>query len=262
MDKIELGSRTAKEDFKNENFVIEIFNNWKNEILAKKWLETMGYAINSIKEVKAEKIKGNFKADVQVVILVQIQFQKLQNVQNLQVKLVSNPQGFNQIDKRWLKSYDELWQIPSEVYKLLQYFLGEIPPKIQNPKDKRRMFLNELSQIEQEKVLNFFKDNYALILNDILKGRGQFASEWFLVILRIKNEPLKWVLKSINEVINFYGGDIVISPLGSLKIGKITLQRKGGDNGRKSACMLQFKLNLCELFEAGNKKLGRVNATS
>lgn len=35
----------------------------------------------------------------------------------------------------------------------------------------------------------------------------------------------------------------------NLKIGKITMQRKGGDNGRETAKMLQFKINPAELFE-------------
>ena len=86
-------------------------------------------------------------------------------------------------------------------------------------------------------------------MSDIIKGRGKFASEWFLVILREKeNSKIKWVLKSINEVINFYSGNITFSPQGSLKIGKITMQRKGGDGGRDTAKMLQFKINPCELF--------------
>ncbi|MCR2115703.1 hypothetical protein CUPS3783_07215 [Campylobacter upsaliensis] len=84
--------------------------------------------------------------------------------------------------------------------------------------------------------------NKILILNDILKGRGQFASEWFLVILRLENK-IEWVLKPINEVINFYGGEVMFFPQGSLKIGKVTMQRKGGDGGRESAKMLQFKID-------------------
>ncbi|SUX27352.1 R.HinP1I restriction endonuclease [Campylobacter upsaliensis] len=84
--------------------------------------------------------------------------------------------------------------------------------------------------------------NKILILNDILKGRGQFASEWFLVILKLENK-IEWVLKPINEVINFYGGEVMFSPQGSLKIGKVTMQRKGGDDGRESAKMLQFKID-------------------
>ncbi len=88
----------------------------------------------------------------------------------------------------------------------------------------------------------FIMQNKILILNDILKGRGQFASEWFLVILKLENK-IEWVLKPINEVINFYGGEVMFSPQGSLKIGKVTMQRKGGDGGRESAKMLQFKID-------------------
>ncbi|EHB2898716.1 type II restriction endonuclease [Campylobacter coli] len=248
MNKVELGSNTAKNGFKNENFVVNTFNNWQNDTLAQSWLKAMNYNINDIQNVKAQKIKESFKADVQVVILVQIKLQNLQDVQNIQVKLVSNPQGFNQVDKRWLKNYNELWNFPSELLEILQYFTGEKSPKIKNPKDKRRMFLTEFTKEEQEQVINFFIKNQALIVNDILKGRGQFASEWFLVILKIEKQDLKWLLKPINEVINFYSGEVLITDRGSLKIGKITMQRKGGDNGRISANMLQFKINPCELF--------------
>lgn len=249
MDKIALGSKTAKDGFKNENFVVTTFNNWQNDDLAKTWLRAMDYDLNKIQSVEATKIKGSFKADIQVVILVRIKLQNLQDIQNIQVKLVSNPQGFNQIDKRWLKNYDLLWNFSKDIFEILQYFTGEKLPKMQNAKDNRRMFLNEFSQAEQEKILIFFNKNQALIVNDILKDRGKFASEWFLVILKVKDEKLKWCLKPINEVINFYSGDVEITPKGSLKVGKITMQRKGGDGGRPSANMLQFKINPCELFK-------------
>ncbi|EAL5962917.1 type II restriction endonuclease [Campylobacter jejuni] len=254
MNKVELGSNTAKNGFKNKNFVVNTFNNWQNDTLAQSWLKAMNYNINDIQNVKAQKIKGSFKADVQVVILVRIKLQNLQDVQNIQVKLISNPQGFNQVDKRWLKNYNELWDFPDELLEILQYFTGEKSPKIKNPKDKRRMFLTEFTKEEQEQVINFLIKNQALVANDILKGRGQFASEWFLVILKIEKQDLKWLLKPINEVINFYSGEVFITDRGSLKIGKITMQRKGGDNGRISANMLQFKINPCELFTEIIKK--------
>ncbi|EAL6068782.1 type II restriction endonuclease, partial [Campylobacter jejuni] len=81
MNKVELGSNTAKNGFKNENFVVNTFNNWQNDTLAQSWLKAMNYNINDIQNVKAQKIKGSFKADVQVVILVQIKLQNLQDVQ-------------------------------------------------------------------------------------------------------------------------------------------------------------------------------------
>lgn len=88
-----------------------------------------------------------------------------------------------------------------------------------------------------------------MIVSDILKGRGQFAAEWMLVILRIKQKDIKWVLKPINFCLNLFGnGEVSITKQGSLKIANITIQRKGGDGGRKTAQMLQFKINPCLLF--------------
>lgn len=51
------------------------------------------------------------------------------------------------------------------------------------------------------------------------------------MILKQEAKELQWILKPINEVINFYSGEVKITDKGSLKIGKITMQRKGGDGG-------------------------------
>jgi len=37
---------------------------------------------------------------------------------------------------------------------------------------------------------------------------------------------------------------------GNFRIGRITKQRKGGDGGRPTANMLQFKINPAELFDS------------
>ncbi|MBD3829145.1 MAG: DNA (cytosine-5-)-methyltransferase [Arcobacter sp.] len=250
---IRRGSETAKNGFKNEKFVIDEFNNWRESSLAQDWLQAMKYDLEEIEEVKAEKITGSYKADVQVAVLIQIKLKSLTDIQNLQVKLVSNPKGFNQIDKRWLRSYNELWNIPDDVYELLQHFTGEKSPKIPHPKDPRRMFATEFSVEEQRKLLNYFNENKLLIVSDILKGRGKFAAEWMLVILKIKdkngNIKLSWALEPINNVLNIFGGgEVSITSRGSFNIGKITIQRKGGDNGRATANMLQFKINPVELI--------------
>ncbi|CAM3968810.1 hypothetical protein [Campylobacter hepaticus] len=90
INKIDFGLNTAKNGFKNEHFVVNTFNNWQNDSLVQSWLKAMNYNIKDIQNIKAQKIERNFKVDVQVVILVQIKLQNLQDVQNIQVKLVSN----------------------------------------------------------------------------------------------------------------------------------------------------------------------------
>ena len=241
----EKGSQIAKDGFRNEYFVIDTFNAWQNNLLAQEWLMVLGYKIDEIEFVRAEKVTGSYKADVQVHITIKLK--KLVDCQNIQVKLVSNKKGFNQIDKRWLKTYQELWNIPADVYQTLQYYVGEIKPYKNNTKDKRRMFMNEIEEKQQKNLIEWLKKNKILILNDIIKGRGKFAAEWVLVIR--KTGTLDWVLKPVNVVLNFYAqGRAEISSRGTVHIGKITMQRKGGDNGRDTANMLQFKCDPTELF--------------
>jgi hypothetical protein len=247
-EMIALGSKTAKGGFSNEQDVVDRFNDWKKDKVAQEWLSEMNYKTDDIEFVKASKVRGHYKADIQVRITVLIKLKSQEDLQNLQVKLVSNPQGFNQIDKRWVDKYVELWNIPIDLVKILKLFTGEIKPKIKKLRDSRRMFLDEMPVSDQNKLIKFFEKNKILIVSDLLKGRGEFSADWTLVILKLKGES-KWVLKSINHVMNIFGdGDVRMTREGGLKIGKIGMQRKGGDGGRSTANMLQFKINPVELF--------------
>jgi len=241
-----LGSQTAKNGFLNEDDIVNKFNNWSIDEEAKKWLLIMQYDLNEIEYVKAVKLSGH-KTDVQAQVTIKLK--EVIDVQNLQVKLVSSKKGFNQIDKRWTDKYVELWHIPEKITTILKKYTGDIVPDIENPRDKRRTFANEFSEIEQTKILEWLNKNKTLIVSDILKGRGQFSAEWMLVAQKTEKNS-RWVLKPMNFCLNYFGnGEIEISKRGTFKIGKITMQRKGGDGGRKTANMLQFKIDPTELFE-------------
>jgi len=244
-DLIKLGSATAKGGFRNEDDIVAKFNDWKNDEDAQKWLKIMGYPIKEIEKVKAIKLHG-YKTDVQVQITIYMK--KAIAAENLSVKLVSNPQGFNQVDKRWVNKYVEMWNIPNDIVKILKLFTGEIRPTKLGLRDRRRMFFDEMNEDDQNKIVIFFAKNKILIVSDILKGRGKFSAGWMLVVLVAVKES-RWVLKSINHAMNvFADGEVRITSQGSLRIGKITMQRKGGDAGRDTSKMLQFKINPVELF--------------
>ncbi|MDR6969006.1 flavodoxin [Flavobacterium arsenatis] len=247
MNKLQLhGSQTAKNGFLNEDDIVVKFNNWQTDEEAKKWLLIMNYILDEIESVIAEKLSGH-KTDVQVQ--VSIKLKSIIDAQNLQVKLVSNTKGFNQIDKRWVDKYIEMWDMPAPIISIFKRYTGEEIPTIKNPKDKRRMFANEFSELEQEIALKWLDKNKSLIVSDILKGRGQFAAEWMLVAQKVK-EDSRWILKPMNFCLNHFGnGEVSITKQGNFKIARIGMQRKGGDGGRSTANMLQFKINPAELFE-------------
>lgn len=127
MDLVLRGSQTAKDGFRNEDDIVEKFNNWKNDKDAQTWLVIMKYKLSEIEYVEAIKLSG-YKTDVQVQVTIKLK--KAIDVENLQVKLVSNPKGFNQIDKRWVDKYAEMWNIPLQVISILKRYTGEEKPTI------------------------------------------------------------------------------------------------------------------------------------
>ena len=242
--KAEAGSQTAKNGFKNEDEIRDKFNNWKTDEDARVWLAAMNYKLAEIESVIATKPHGE-KADVEIRVKTKTGERK----EGISIKLVSNTNGFNQIDKRWLATYAQMWKMPDGVRDALKLFVGETPPN-QASRDANRMFLNELDADAQKAVIDFFTANREMIVSDLFSGDGVHAAGWVMVALKSTEKP-RWVLRTDADTIKFFGeGKIELTRNGNLKIGRITMQRKGGDGGRETAKMLQFKINPALLFDA------------
>lgn len=231
------GSKTARDGFRNETEIRDKFNAWKSDAEAKAWLTIMGYDPASIDSVRAEK-PHNDKADVVVTIVASGKTTR----EGISIKLVSGEKGYNQIDKRRLEQYKRLWGLPPPVEYALSLFLGERPPD-RPSRLPDRMFLNELTEAEQAAVIEFFEKNRSRILDEIFAGSGPNRARWMLVARKTSKGNEAGIFP-IEKAIEFYGtGKIEITRGGSIRIGRITIQRKGGDAGRETARMLQFKIN-------------------
>lgn len=241
--QFEKGSQTAKGGFRNEDEIRNKFNNWHEDEDAKGWLASMNYSLDEIESIVAFKPHGE-KADVEV----RIKTKKDEKVEGISIKLVSSPQGFNQIDKRWLATYARKWRMPVAVSNALQFFVGEKPP-LKPGRDEKRMYLNELEAESQKLILDFFTANKDEIVSDLFRGDGDHAASWFMVAYKATANT-RWTLRKSDDVIKFYSdGKVEITKSGNLKIGRITMQRKGGDGGRETAKMLQFKINPALLLD-------------
>ena len=273
MNKQELGSLTAKGGFLNEKDICHKFLNYQTDKVAQHWLEIMGYNPKNIQKVNATQIPVRLnhqkaiafgiteqkyeesikfkKADIQ--IRVEITIDNILHIENISLKKANKSAGYNQVDKRPVLTYQKIWHFNDNIAKWLRAFTGdflpaEILPKAQldKIKDKRRLFLTEIPKESLKEIIKFFTDNKILVLSDILRGRGGLSAEWFLVTRKDSDNTLSWILKDINFVVNFYAqGSVHVTPRGSLKIGRVIMQRKGGTPDPTS---LQFKINPLELF--------------
>ncbi len=262
-----VGSETAKGGFRNEDAIRDKFNAYKTDEDARAWLRAMGYDPSKIASLVAVKPHGE-KADVEVRISLLNSPQRcgdaesepgaiatgapattLECREGISIKLVSSNQGFNQIDKRWLEHYAKMWKMPADVVAGLKLFVGETPPT-KPGRSNVRMFLDEIDPKLKDAVVKFFNENKAAIISDLFAGDGEHSAGWIMVAFK-PAEKTEWVLRSSQKTVEFYSeGDVELTRGGNLKIGRITMQRKGGDAGRDTAKMLQFKINPVELFNA------------
>lgn len=59
-----------------------------------------------------------------------------------------------------------------------------------------------------------------------------------------KRKNARWILKPMNFCMNYFGnGETEITKRGNFKIGRITMQRKGGDGGRETANIKSIQQN-------------------
>lgn len=142
MDKTELGSKTAKGGFVNEKAICGKFNSWKKDEEAQEWLKIMGYSVMKIDSVKAIQIPTRIKkseiekfgisnedsedlmrfkkADAQIRIVITIG--DILKIENLSLKKADSDADYNQVDKRLIDAYQEMWSFDNEIASWLKLF--------------------------------------------------------------------------------------------------------------------------------------------
>jgi len=158
MNKTELGSKTAKGGFANEKAICKKFNSWRKDIEAQEWLNIMGYDIKKLNSVKAIQIPTHIKkidlskfevkeeeeeyeqfvrfkkADAQIRIIIMIG--NILKIENLSLKKANSDADYNQIDKRTVEVYQEIWNFDDEIAFWLKLFTGELDPERHSKKNR------------------------------------------------------------------------------------------------------------------------------
>lgn len=192
------------------------------------------------KSAMAHVLAGRGKTDITVSLLT-----KNKNF-DLNISLKKYKANFNQIERRSVSSFSELYNAPKDVIRLLDLFVGNLDPINYNgkkTKSNKRMFLNEFSIEDQNKIISFFQRIIRPLIKNLLVGFDTKNKPSILALSPSETNFSDCRLMTMDEAINKLIGDgkVSITPRGSLKIGNITLQRKGGDNGAESANDLQWK---------------------
>ena len=162
--------------------------------------------------------------------------------------------SFSQANRGSLETYVEELGMSYGVADTLRAFV------VKNHQGERTM-LNEAPISAQEELLRFFQLYQRQIISHVLRGKakGALKADWLLLheakdadwINNVGQREF-WHLYPMSQVIDCCCSESPsITKAGNLTLGLgLTLQRKGGDGGAKTANDLQFKLNPKMIHEA------------
>ena len=235
--QISIGGITARGGFKLEKFLSTYINSYpigKNKIFknVNKYL--------FLSDISSCKILSRKKSDLVITDKISTTY--------VQVKRVSNyKSSFNQIDKRWVDKYAKLLNIPVDIIKILKKYTGEL--KI--TQNKKSLPLTEHSKFDINKLILFFETNKEKILKLVILGNDpKYHPKYYIICIqpKMKNIEKSYIISTI-DILSFYMKQkVFVTKKGVLRIGSMTIQRKGGDNGAKTAQMLQFKIKPLDLI--------------
>ena len=135
--------------------------------------------------VQYDELQTFKKAD----ILVQIElFSKISIfTHKISCKKADQSANYNQLDKRKVSKYKSFWDFDEDIKYGLELFTGEMKAEEIKSKKNNRLFMNEIPQFYIKKIFDFFNINKKVIISDIIRGRGFFATDWMLVTRKVEN---------------------------------------------------------------------------
>ncbi|MDP4658229.1 MAG: hypothetical protein NWS49_02605, partial [Opitutales bacterium] len=168
-------------------------------------------------------------------------------MKGISIKTYKPDVSFGQANRGSLDTYVEELGISYGVAETLRAFV------MKNSEGERTM-LKDAPASEQNELLNFFRVYQRQIISHVLRGKAKAAlkADWLLLHEAKEND---WISKVGNRSFwHLYPMTMVIdcccsvapaiTKSGNLVLGLgLTMQRKGGDGGAKTANDLQFKLN-------------------
>lgn len=232
-------SQTAKNGYKEEELVCKDLD---NELIKQALVPILGDTYD-----KCNRIMGNHKCDIQ----------SDNKLMMGQVKKYKHKQ-FQQIDRHWVsdvvENIPELNDISQILKDLFEYPLLPNGTHIDKRKTIKKLCTTNYSQDTLDNFLDTLNKFKKQILEYACFGTSSVMRPEYLFGVEYENKKrTKLVVFTMKDIICYLERlNFKISPRKTailLGDGTISLQRKGGDSGRKSSNQLQIKIIISNLID-------------
>jgi hypothetical protein len=265
------GSATARGGFANEKQIANAFN--AGNSLAKKCFAYLKIAdtakvtartipsplgVACLKEIlklasdptpdQVKTIKKQQKADVRLTVHHEHHTEAI----NLTLKRAGKA-DFNQVDRRSVSTYQDLWGFDDEIQLWLRLFTGAVSTDefnrwsegLETKPTQKRVGFRHLPDHAKLKVIDFFSANKQRIVSDVVRGNGLLAADYMIVTQYTVKKTQIHLCPIDNVVRHLSSGAVQAGPQTTLLLGKLTIKRKGGKPDPDS---LQFMMKPSDVF--------------
>tara|TARA_B110000285_G_scaffold207085_1_gene246164 strand:- start:1100 stop:2059 length:960 start_codon:yes stop_codon:yes gene_type:complete len=233
-------SQTAKNGYKEEELVC---NDLNSELIRQAFMPILGIDYN-----ECYRIKGTNKCDIE------------SDNKNMKGQVKKYKQGqFQQLDRHWvsnlIKNIPELNEASQILKDLFEYPLLPNGTHVDKDKTIKKLCNSNYSQEILDNFLDLLNKCKKQILEYAFLGANLEIQPEYLFGVEYEDEKRsKIVIFKIKEVIGYLENlNFKISPRKTAILlgdkGTISLQRKGGDSGKKSSNQLQIKLIVSNLID-------------
>lgn len=235
-----VNKQTAKGGYLEEKLVCNDLNT-KNDLKEKLKIW------NNIKYSECNVIKGTYKSDIK----------SNDNKMKCQIKKYKKGQ-FQQLTKQWvpeiIKNINGLKDIENMLSNLCEIPLLNNGTHVDKTKSVKKLSSSNYSQDELNKFIEIINNNKNNILEYAFLGNNKEYQPIYLIGAEYQNgKRIKLIFMKIEDILKYLRSlsfkinksETVIS-LGNHNV--ISIQRKGGDAGKKSSNMLQIKLIVSKLI--------------
>ena len=233
-------SQTAKNGYKEEELVCKDLN---NKLIKEAFTPMLGDNYN-----ECNRITGNHKCDIQ----------SDNKILKGQVKKYKKGQ-FQQLDRHWIPdlidNIPELNEVSQILKDLFEYPLLPNGTHVDKSKHIKKLCTSNYSQEKLDNLLDLLNKFKRQILEYAFYGvNSEIQPEYLFGVEYENTKRNKIVVFKIEDVIKYLEKlNFKISPRKTVILlgdkSTISLQRKGGDTGKKSSNQLQIKLILSNLID-------------
>jgi hypothetical protein len=218
--------------------------------------ESTAWIVEEIGHYSYEKTSAKHRAGIEKPDVVLYVTEEDKEYAFISLKCCKNfNTAFNQIKRCSVASFRGEFVVPSDVIAILNKYT----------EDKKKLLAGNYSQKELDRLLEFLNEKRKPLLASAFTGRDKKPKANWLLLHQWKfpnrrrniGKKASSQLISMQKVLKLYEGiKVSYTKRGTITFGAgVTLQRKGGDRGAKTANDLQFKLRIKLLLDTlGNSQ--------